>query len=164
MMPIRDAEDWPSRKWHWRATLPFASMFCRLIRAKKDLTFTFLGLSEAHQFSNYLAQVAPLKIKTTKKLVSTDVKSNTANMKYTVACDMVPLCRDDLVLVHKSAKGKLAGRLALVTKMSSVVHLADASPRRDRTSMAEFVGEVAPETSWQIVLVGHWRGRPTWTW
>ena len=113
---------------------------------KQGFDFYFLGLSEAHQFSNYLARVAPLKIKTTKKLVSTDVKSNTANMKYTVACDMVPLCRDDLVLVHKSAKGKLAGRLVLVTKMSSVVHLVDASPRRDRTKSSEFIGEVAPET------------------
>lgn len=112
---------------------------------KQGFDFFFLGLSEAQQFSNYLARVAPLKIKTTKKLVSTDVKSNTANMKYTVACDMVPLCRDDLVLVHKSAKGKIAGRLALVTKMSSVVHLVDASPRRDR-SMTESMGEVAPET------------------
>ena len=113
---------------------------------KQGFDFYFLSLSEAHQFSNYLARVAPLKIKTTKKLVSTDVKSNTANMKYTVACDMVPLCRDDLVVVHKLAKGNVTGRLAIVTKMSSVVHLVDASPRRDSFVMAESMGELAPET------------------
>lgn len=113
---------------------------------KQGFDFYFLSLSDAQQFSSYLARVAPLKIKTTKKLVSTDVKSNTANMKYTVACDMVPLCRDDLVLVHKLAKGNVTGRLALVTKMSSVVHFVDASPRRDSAAMAESMGELAPET------------------
>jgi nonsense-mediated mRNA decay protein 3 len=115
--------------------------------SKQGFDFYFLTVSDALSFSSYLARVAPLKIKTTKKLVSADVKSNTANMKYTVACDMVPLCRDDLVLVHKGARGcQITGRLALVTKMSSVVQFVDASPRRDLASIANAFGELAAET------------------
>ena len=56
-----------------------------------------------------------MRIKTTQKLVSTDVKSNTANVKHTVACDVVPLCRDDLLIVDKrvsSGGGGGAGHLA----------------------------------------------------
>lgn len=113
--------------------------------SRQGFDFYFLSLPDAQKFASYIARVAPMQIKTTKKLVSTDVKNNTANMKYTVACDMVPLCRDDLVMVHKSAKGNLSGRLCLVTKMSSVVHLVDASPKRSPT-MDGVTGELAPET------------------
>ena len=70
---------------------------------RNGFDFYFLNLPEAQSFASYLAKVAPMRIKTTKKLVSTDVKSNTANLKHTVTCDLVPLCRDDLIIVHKSA-------------------------------------------------------------
>lgn len=48
---------------------------------------------------------------------------------------MVPLCRDDLVMVHKISRGLLSGRLALVTKVSSQIHLVDASPKRTELAM-----------------------------
>ena len=112
---------------------------------KQGFDFYFLNLNDAQMFSSYLARIAPMRVKTSKKLVSTDVKNNTANMKYTVTCDMVPLCRDDLIMVTKSAKGSLTGRLCLVTKVSSVVHLVDASPKRS-PNMDGAVAEVSPET------------------
>lgn len=112
---------------------------------KQGFDFYFMSLMHAQTFSSYLARIAPMRIKTTKKLVSTDVKNNTANLKHTVTCDMVPLCRDDLIMVHKSAKGILSGRLCLVTKVSSVVHLVDASPKRSPV-MDGALAEVAPET------------------
>jgi nonsense-mediated mRNA decay protein 3 len=111
---------------------------------KQGFDFYFMSLTHAQTFSSYLARIAPMRIKTTAKMVSADVKNNTANMKYTVACDMVPLCRDDLIMVHKSAKGILSGRLCCVTKVSAVVHLVDASPRR--SSVMGALAEVAPET------------------
>ncbi|KAL3922172.1 MAG: hypothetical protein SGILL_002345 [Bacillariaceae sp.] len=99
--------------------------------SRQGLDFYFLSLSAAQQFAQFLQRLAPMRIKTSSKLVSTDVKSNTANMKHTLTCDMVPLCRDDLVLVHKESRSKLGGRLALVSKVASVVHLIDASPKRN---------------------------------
>lgn len=113
--------------------------------SRNGLDFYFLTLSEAQAFSSYLARVAPLRVKTTKKLVSADVKNNTANLKTTVTCDLVPLCRDDLIMIHKSAKGIISGRLALISKVSSVLHLIDASPDRSPT-MDGAVAELAPET------------------
>jgi len=109
--------------------------------ARNGFDFYFLSLQEAQQFSSYLARMAPMRIKTSNKLVSTDVHSNTANMKYNVSCDMIPLCRDDLIMVHKSAK-TVSGRLALVTKVSSVVHLLDAAPKRKGTIE---MGDVGPD-------------------
>jgi nonsense-mediated mRNA decay protein 3 len=118
----------------------------RIDNCRNGFDFYFLELANAQAFASYLSRIAPMRIKTSKKLVSTDVKNNTANMKHTVTCDMVPLCRDDLIMVHKSARGhNLSGRLCLVSKVSSVVHLVDASPKRS-SSMDGGIGEVAPET------------------
>ncbi|CAB9501068.1 ribosomal export protein NMD3 [Seminavis robusta] len=113
--------------------------------SRNGFDFYFLNLPEAQAFASYLARVAPMRTKTTKKLVSADVKNNTANMKHTVACDMVPLCRHDLIMVHKSASSPLAGRLALVSKVSSVLHLVDAAPKRNPT-MDGSQAELSPET------------------
>ena len=112
---------------------------------RNGFDFYFLNLPEAQAFSSYLARVAPMRVKTAKKLVSADVKNNTANLKHTVTCDLVPLCRDDLIMIHKSAKGSISGRLALISKVSSVLHLIDASPNRSAT-MDGAIAELAPET------------------
>ena len=98
--------------------------------SRHGLDFYFLSLPQAQHFAHFLARLAPLKIKTSSKLVSTDSHNNTANVKHTLTCDVVPLCRDDLVLVQKESRSLLGGRLALVTKVASVVHMIDASPKR----------------------------------
>ena len=104
--------------------------------AKNGFDFYFLQLAHAQQFASFLQRVGPMRVKTSQKLVSTDVKSNTANIKHTVSCDLVPMCRDDLVLISKGTKGaRLAGRLALVRHVKSVLTLMDASPRRDEKEL-----------------------------
>lgn len=111
---------------------------------KNGFDFYFLNIVHANLFSSYLQRAAPMRIRATKKLVSEDFKNNTAHMKHTVVCDLVPFCRDDLLLIHKSAKGKLTGRLALVAKVSSAIHLIDASPKRE--NLADSQMELSPET------------------
>lgn len=106
--------------------------------------FYFLSIPHAQAFVAYLQRIAPMRVRTSKKLVSTDVKSNTSNTKHTMTCDLVPLCKDDLVLIHKSAKAKLAGRLVIVTKLASVIHFMDASPKRE--SIGDSVMELSAET------------------
>jgi nonsense-mediated mRNA decay protein 3 len=101
--------------------------------ARNGFDFYFLQLTHAQAFGAFLQKICPLRIKTTQSLVSTDVKSNTAHQKYSLACDVVPLQRDDLVLCHKTAKGvRLAGRLVLVDRVSSNLRLLDASPKRQK--------------------------------
>jgi len=116
--------------------------------------FYFLSLMHAKVFASYLAKVCPMRIKTTQKLVSSDVKNNTANMKHTVSCDMVPLCRDDLIIVDKHAAhagggaGRLSGRMCLVNKVSSAIQLIDASPARS-ISTEEAFAEVPADKYWK---------------
>eukprot|EP00594_Rhizosolenia_setigera_P006006 CAMPEP_0178950804 /NCGR_PEP_ID=MMETSP0789-20121207/6858_1 /TAXON_ID=3005 /ORGANISM="Rhizosolenia setigera, Strain CCMP 1694" /LENGTH=609 /DNA_ID=CAMNT_0020631575 /DNA_START=65 /DNA_END=1894 /DNA_ORIENTATION=- len=122
-------------------------MVIKIDTTKNGFDFYFMSLANAQSFASFLAKIAPMKIKTTKKMVSEDVKNNTANMKYTMACNMVPLCRDDLVLICKSGSyqgggnisnlGKLDGCLALVIKVRSCVHLIDATPSRSAPSIED---------------------------
>eukprot|EP00538_Stauroneis_constricta_P012965 CAMPEP_0119549374 /NCGR_PEP_ID=MMETSP1352-20130426/3082_1 /TAXON_ID=265584 /ORGANISM="Stauroneis constricta, Strain CCMP1120" /LENGTH=600 /DNA_ID=CAMNT_0007594907 /DNA_START=115 /DNA_END=1917 /DNA_ORIENTATION=- len=105
----------------------------RINSCRNGLDFYFLTLPQAQAFGQFLSRLAPMKIKTSQKLVSEDSRNNTANIKHTITCDMVPICRDDLVVVHKTARNsKFAGRLCLTTKVSSTIHMVDASPTRDR--------------------------------
>lgn len=115
----------------------------RMDTSKHGFDFYFLSLPEAQAFANFCARLSPMRIKTTRKMVSSDVKNNTANMQYTVAADMVPLCRDDLVLIDKSANVRLAGQLVLVDKVSSILHLVSAAPLR--TTAADSIMELSPE-------------------
>jgi len=113
--------------------------------------FYFLHLAQAQTFSQFLAKVAPMRIKTSTKLVSTDNHSNTANVKYTISCDIVPFGRDDLIVATRSGTdngmGKLSGKLCLVTKCKTLVHLVNASPAR--TSMADATAELNPDKYWR---------------
>ena len=115
--------------------------------------FYFSRLDKAQSFASFIAKTAPMRIKSSSKLVSTDNHNNTANIKTTVVCDMVPLCRDDLVVCDKRAKdgaaGRLCGRLAVVSKVSSCVHLIDASPPRDVKLFEDISSELVPEKYWK---------------
>lgn len=119
----------------------------RIDAAKFGFDFYFLQVHRAQAFASFLQRVAPMRVRTTRKLVSTDVKNNTANLKHTIACDVVPLCKDDLVLIHRQApKCKLAGRLVLVVSKPTqgTLRLMDASPKR--TCVEDSVMELSAES------------------
>jgi nonsense-mediated mRNA decay protein 3 len=110
--------------------------------SKHGLDFYFLTLAHAQAFTQYLQRVGPpMRVQTTqRKLVSSDVKNNTANVKHTITCDLVPICKHDLLLIHKSAaRTKLAGRVVVVTKVADggCVHVTDASPKRQNLAESE---------------------------
>lgn len=118
--------------------------------ARNGFDFYFISLQHAQAFCHFLAKLQPMRTKTSQKLVSTDVHNSKAHLKHTITCDVVPFLRDDLVLVFKSAKGTpLAGRLALVERVSSLLRLLDASPKRslaDSSTDDALITELSAET------------------
>jgi nonsense-mediated mRNA decay protein 3 len=117
---------------------------------KAGFDFSFPSLDKARQFTQYLSKVAPMRIKTTQSLVSEDKTNNTANIRHTLACEMVPLCRDDLVVVAKQAKGagNLAGKLCLVLRVSSAVRLMNVTPSRE-VDVAAQCTDLHSDTYWR---------------
>ena len=105
-----------------------------LVSSKNGFDFYFLSPSYASSFTSFLSRILPTRIKHTQKLVSADSHSNTANIKHTYSCDIVPLEKNDLIVCDKKAgggMGVLKGRLCLCTKVSSNVRIVSTNPARD---------------------------------
>jgi nonsense-mediated mRNA decay protein 3 len=99
----------------------------KLDSTNAGLDFYFLHLRQAQQLAQFIATIYPCRVKTTDKLVSEDTTNNTANMKYTVACELLPLAKDDLIVLGRTVPSPLAGRVALVTKVSAnLIQCVDA--------------------------------------
>lgn len=120
---------------------------------RNGFDFYFMEFMHAQHFTAFCAKVVSMKVKTTQKLVSEDIRNNSANVKHTTVCDLVPLCRDDLVICDKQAAkdgcgaGKLTGRLCVVNRISSVVQFVDSSPTRN--SITDAFADLHPERYWK---------------
>ena len=120
--------------------------------SRNGFDFYFVKISEARLFVSSLTKIAPMRVITTKKLVSTDEQNNSANIKNTTTCEMVPLATEDLVILSKFAKdgaaGNLKGRLALVTKLNSSIHFVSAAPSRD-AKIVDICTDMTQDRFWQ---------------
>ncbi len=67
------------------------------------------------------------QLKTSKKLIGTDDKSNVSNFKYTNLVEICPLCKDDLLYLPAKTARNLGNisRLVMVKSISNVIQLID---------------------------------------
>lgn len=91
------------------------------------LDFFFGTKSDANRFVDLLHTTVPGRHSCNETVVSEDLKNNTANVKYTIPFEIVPLCRDDLVCLPKAMASSLGGLgpLCIVEKVNSKVHFVD---------------------------------------
>jgi nonsense-mediated mRNA decay protein 3 len=85
-------------------------------------------------------------VKQSKKLISTDDKSNISNFKYTNLVEICPLCKDDLLYLPARTARNLGNisRLVMVKNVSSLIHLID--PLSGQT------GSLSAEAFWRDPL------------
>jgi nonsense-mediated mRNA decay protein 3 len=117
---------------------------CLSIETFRDgMDFYFPEKNKAARFITFLENVVPIKIKTSKKLISTDDKNNTANFKYTNFVEICPLCKDDLLYLPSTTARNLGNisQLVLVKNISNVIHLID--PQTSQTA------QMSPEVFWR---------------
>jgi nonsense-mediated mRNA decay protein 3 len=101
---------------------------CLSIETFRDgMDFYFPDKGKAARFISFLENVCPIKVKTSKKLIGTDDKSNISNYKYTSLVEICPLCKDDLLHLPIKMARKLGSisRLVLVKNITNVIHLID---------------------------------------
>jgi nonsense-mediated mRNA decay protein 3 len=94
---------------------------------RDGMDFYFPDKGKAARFISFLDSVCPIKIKTSKKLISTDDKNNLTNFKYTSYVEICSLCKDDLLFLPARTARQLGciARLVLVKNISNVIHLID---------------------------------------
>jgi len=101
---------------------------CLSIETFKDgMDFYFPDKGKAARFMSFLEDVVPLKIKSSKKLISTDDKSNVSNYKFTNLVEICTLCKDDLLFLPKKLARHIGNisRLVLVKNISNVIQVID---------------------------------------
>jgi len=101
---------------------------CLSIETFRDgMDFFFAERNQAAAFISFLDGVVPIKVKKSKKLISADNHSNIFHFKYTNNVEIIPLCKDDLVLLPRPLAKNLSeiSQLSLVLRVNSSVALVD---------------------------------------
>ena len=95
----------------------------------EGIDFYFGARNEAIRFCDFLESVIPTRKKAAKKIISADLKSNTASFNHTLAVEIVPVCKDDLVCFPKAQAAKFAGgsqfRIFLCTQVGTSLRFVD---------------------------------------
>ena len=113
---------------------------CLNVETFRDgMDFYFPDKGKAARFISFLETVCPVRVKTSKKLISTDDKSNTANFKFTNFVEICPLCKDDLLYLPTKLARNLGNitRLVLVKNISNLIHLIDPLTGQTASMSAE---------------------------
>ena len=98
-----------------------------IVTYKDGMDFYFPDKGKASKFIAFLDSVVPIKLKQSKKLISTDDKNNLTNFKYTNYVEICPLCKDDLLFLPARTARQLGSlpRIVLVKNVSNVIHVID---------------------------------------
>lgn len=95
--------------------------------AKDGLDFYFAQRNHAEKFVDFLCSVAPVRSKKSQELISMDIHTSSKSYKFSFSCELVPICKDDLLaLPTKLAKqiGNITP-LALCYRVGTSVNIID---------------------------------------
>jgi nonsense-mediated mRNA decay protein 3 len=139
---------------------------------KDGLDFYFAQRNHADKFVDFLSSATPVKVKKSQELISVDIHTSSKSYKFTFSCELVPICKDDLVaLPVKLAKsiGNISP-LALCYRVGTSINLIDPNTlqiadvptpiywRSPFKSLAD-VQELSEFIVLDIEAVGHQNGR-----
>jgi nonsense-mediated mRNA decay protein 3 len=95
--------------------------------APMGLDFYFAAENHARKMCDFIGAVLPIKLSTSKKLISHDIHSNSYNYKYTYMIDIVPISKGSLVCLNKKMQQQMGGisPICLVQQVATAVHLID---------------------------------------
>lgn len=98
-----------------------------LKETREGLDFYFETKSHAQRFADFVEAHVPTKSKQSKHLISHDANSNSYNFKYTIMCELCPICVDDVVHVPKGHIATLNGAppLLLCHKVTNAIKFVD---------------------------------------
>lgn len=78
------------------------------------LDFFFAQRNQAEKFVDFLNSVTPVRVKKSQELISMDIHTSVKSYKFTYSCELVPICKDDLLALPI----KLARQLGNISPIS----------------------------------------------
>jgi len=112
---------------------------------KDGIDFFYGEQNNAARMISFLENVTPCRTKSSKKLVGADNHSNTYNFHYSYLVTIVPMCKDDLVLLPKKLAETMGQfpRVCLVQRVNSNVILVDPFSAQTAEANIEHCGRHA---------------------
>ncbi|KAH3674211.1 hypothetical protein WICMUC_003453 [Wickerhamomyces mucosus] len=97
--------------------------------SKDGLDFFYSSKSHAVKMIDFLSAVTPVKSKKSEELVSQDIHSGTSQYKFSYSVEIVPICRDDFVILPKKIAHSLGNisRIVLCSKVSNTIQFLDVN-------------------------------------
>jgi len=97
--------------------------------SKDGLDFFYSSRSHALKMIDFLGSVAPIKYKRSEELVSQDIHAGTSQYKFSFSVEIVPICRDDLVILPKKLAHQLGGisQIVICSKVSNTIQFLDVN-------------------------------------
>lgn len=98
------------------------------IKETKDgLDFFFAQRNHAEKFVDFLTSATPVKVKKSHELISMDIHTSTKSYKFTFSCELIPICKDDLVALPIQLAKSLGNisPLTLCYRVGTTVNLID---------------------------------------
>jgi nonsense-mediated mRNA decay protein 3 len=103
---------------------------CINVESYRDgLDFYFVEKNHAVRFVDFLEATIPCRSRESKRLISADDHSNIYNYKYSHFVEIIPICREDLVVLDRQIaqrEGNISD-LCLVSKVTSMIHFVDVT-------------------------------------
>lgn len=98
-----------------------------IVTYKDGMDFFFMERGQGARFIDFISGYIPIKVKSSRKLVTADHKSNTGNFKNNYIVEIAPLCKDDLVILPAVLAQNLSNitPLVLVKGIGSGIHVVD---------------------------------------
>lgn len=93
------------------------------------IDFFYSQRNHAEKFVDFLKSVIPVNVKKAQELISMDIHTSTKSYKFTYSVEIVPICKDDLVVMPiKLAKqcGNISP-LTLCYRIGTSINLLDAT-------------------------------------
>uniref|UniRef100_A0A7N8WSX3 60S ribosomal export protein NMD3 n=1 Tax=Mastacembelus armatus TaxID=205130 RepID=A0A7N8WSX3_9TELE len=93
----------------------------------EGIDFYYGSKQHAQKMVDFLQCTAPCRSKTSQRLISHDIHSNTYNYKSTFSVEIVPVCKDSVVCLSPRLAQSLGnmGQVCVCIRVTSTIHLID---------------------------------------
>ncbi|ORY02067.1 nonsense-mediated mRNA decay protein [Clohesyomyces aquaticus] len=91
------------------------------------IDFFFAQRNHAEGFVDFLKAVVPVNVKKSQELISVDIHTSTKSYKFSYSAELVPICKDDLVVLPVSMAKKISNisPMTLCHRIGTSINLID---------------------------------------
>ncbi|KAF2139280.1 uncharacterized protein K452DRAFT_254544 [Aplosporella prunicola CBS 121167] len=110
----------------------------------EGIDFFFAARNSAEKFVDFLKSVVPVNSKKSQELISMDVHTSVKSYKFSFSVEIVPICKDDLVVLPiKMAKqlGNIAP-LTLCNRVGTAIQVMDVQTLQ--------TADISPDVYWRV--------------